>query len=172
MPKQIAADQHLAWQQRVGWEDRAKKNFDSQNPDMMFATNASWDRRGRSFSRKPPQSMVRFRKQWEQPGEPDIKAELVYSPLRAAWVYREPSTMVNQDYHHPNFENITDFSRTQSFFPRIDKSDQQKIRKPKHLRGKSYAGALRRQLEDSISRTSELEDRVMDMRTKLTQRLR
>ena len=172
MSKQEKADQHLAWQQRVGWEDRAKKNFDSQNPDMMFATGANWDRRGKSYGpRKPAQSMVRYRKTWERPGEPEIKAELVYSPLKCAWVYREPSTMVNQEYHHPDFNNISKFSQTQTFFPRINSDSQQQLRKPRHLRGKSYAGALRRKLDESIERTSELEDKVSYMRMKLSQRL-
>ena len=134
---------------------------------MMFATNAHWDR-----GRKPARSMLRFRKTWEKPGEPDIKAELVYSPLRAAWVYREPGTLVNQGYYHEDFEDISRFAKTQSFFPRISESQQEKIRKPKHLRGRSYAGALRRQLDESIERTSELEDKVLDMRRKLNRKLR
>ena len=169
------ADQHLAWQQRLGWEDRAKKNFDSWNQDMMSSTGTNWDRRGKSNgSRKPTQSMVRYRNKWDKLGEPDIKAELMYSPLKCAWVYREPSSFVNQEYHHPSFNNISKVykgGKTQTNLPRIDRVSEQQVRKPRHTRGKSYAGAMRRKLDESIERTSEMEDKVSYMRMKLSQRL-
>ena len=116
--------------------------------------------------------MVRYRNKWDKLGEPDIKAELMYSPLKCAWVYREPSTFVNQEYHHSNFNNISKVYKTQKTnFPRIDSDSQQQVRKPRHTRGKSYAGAMRRKLEESIERTSDMEDKVSYMRMKLSQRM-
>ena len=101
MKKNIVFEKHRAWQERLEWEKRAKDNFDSQNPHMMFA-NTTTNSFGQSFDSraKRSQSVVRMKKQWERPKEPVIKAELVYSPLNVAWVYREPKTRVNQDYYH------------------------------------------------------------------------
>ena len=144
MQKNIVYDKHLAWQQRVGWENRAKDNFDSQNPGMMFSTASSFNSRAKRSS-----SIIRMRRQGENRGEPDIKAQLVYSTQQAAWVYREPKTSPNQDYYHKGFAyqmnvlpSVKPMSRGKSHTPNLKRQQQ---------RGKLY---------DQIYLRSELEDKV------------